>query len=255
MFNLLRKHVLKYMILVFILLLIISQSTHVFSAYREEYSIKEQGNLYFLDVNINIYRIGNYGVISIYLKPDGVYAYGITVLKDPDKEAYSMYLMLGTQNEWYYLGDSDEPNLKFRLFIDVNISRAVVVYDNCSIREYNLSYIPKLKELYVSSFNITGKQADYPRFIINSLKAGVLNTSINDLKDYYCIPDINTILNKSTGTPVIITATNTTTQNSNTTNTVTGKKPSLNTWVLPTIIALTLAFLIIIYFYKKKGYS
>ncbi|WP_245521816.1 hypothetical protein [Staphylothermus hellenicus] len=250
-----RKQIPKYTILTLILLLIFSQSIHVFSAYREEYPVKGQGNLYLLDVDINIYRIGNYGVISIYLKPDGVYAYGITVLKDPDREAYSLYLMLGTQNEWYYLGDSDEPNLKFRLFIDVNSSRAVVVYDNCLIREYNLSHIPKLKKLYVSSFNITGRQADYPRFIINSLKASVLNISINNLGEYYCTPDISTLLNKSTGTPAIISVTNTTRQTINTTTTSIERKPILNTWYILIIIVLILAFPIITYFYKKKRYD
>lgn len=229
--------------IVLLLILIISSSMQVFSAYRQEYSIGREGNLYILDIDINIYRIGNYGVISIYMKSDGVYAYGITVLKDPDKEALSMYLMLGAQDEWYDLGEAAGPNIRFRLFIDVNSSKAVVIYNSCSLREYNLSYIPRLKKLYVSSFNITGRSANYPGFAVNSLKVYVLNSTINDLKNYYCEPNLDLIINKIVGNFTIINITSTAATSTTTSEGGSWPGPWYLLLIIPAFILVLVLFL------------
>ncbi len=151
----------------------------VSAAYRREYSLKGRGTLYVMDLVLIIEDISNYGVISIYLRPDGVYAYGLTIMKDPDEEYPHMYLMLGAQDKWFNLGFLRGDAINMRLVVDLNSSQAVLFYNN-SFRKYNISSVKNFEELYISSFNITGRASDYPRMNIRELKVWIANYTLNN---------------------------------------------------------------------------
>jgi hypothetical protein len=163
------------------------------SAYRWSYRINGRGSMYILESNITIEKIGNYGVIAEYLKPEGVYAYGVVIMKDPDSKYPDIYVVLGTQDHWFHLGILKDPSFNYRLFIDLNRSRAIIVYDNCSMREYGIQGHPLIKTLYLSIFNITGRASDYPKVIINS-RVFVLNTSLEAFNNSYCLPNLEKYL-------------------------------------------------------------
>jgi hypothetical protein len=159
------------------------------SAYRWGYRINGKGSMYILESNITIENIGNYGVIAEYLRPEGVYAYGIMIAKDPDKEYPDIYVILGTQDHFFHLGVLKNMSFNYKLFIDLNKSKAILVYSNCSTREYKIQGHPLIKALYLSIFNITGRTSDYPRVSINS-RIFVLNASIEIFNNNYCISNL-----------------------------------------------------------------
>ncbi|MET1160802.1 MAG: hypothetical protein ABWW65_07570 [Thermoprotei archaeon] len=169
-----------------VLLAIVLAGVVGYTAYREEYRFYEKGTLYVLDAYMSINYIGDYGVISAYLKPEGVYGYGFTLLKDPDEPLPHLYVMLGTQNEWYSLGLLNDSTIRFRLVIDTTTKYALVIYrtspDNYTSREYRLSEIPSLKSLYLAVFNITGRSHEYPVVRISYIHVFVSNKTLEEVE-------------------------------------------------------------------------
>ena len=168
--------------LILILLFISTQSLIVSSAYRRNYEIPVKGNVYVLDVKLMIENIGDYGVISVYLAPEGGYAYGFTILKDPDENFSRVYIMAGSQNKWFDAGILNYDIIRLRLVVDKNSSKMIVLsysYNNT----FSLNFTPTIKRLYISVFNITSRASDYPSVYIEFLKIYVANTTLDKLNN------------------------------------------------------------------------
>ncbi len=153
------------------------------SAFRKQYDIEVKGNTYILDLYMVLEKLDEYGVVSIYLMPEGGYAYGLTILKDPDEPSPHIYLMLGLQHQWFDLGLLNTTMIRFRLIIDRNSSKALLVMQDSSRVYSNLSKIPVLEKLHISDFNITGRDKDYPSIYISFLHVYVSNKTIDELED------------------------------------------------------------------------
>jgi len=179
------------------LTILIFLSTPVYSAYRKNYEVEVKGNTYILDLKLNIINIGDYGVVSIYLAPEGGYAYGLTILKDPDEKHPHMYVMVGGQKDWFDAGLLNTTVIRFRLIYDYNSSKAVIISYNYN-HTFNLSFTPFIKRLYVSVFNLTSRAADYPSIYIEFLKVYVYNETIDKLNK--TVYELNKELK---GTPVL----------------------------------------------------
>ncbi len=163
---------------IIVIVFILSSVYVAYSAYREVYDLRYTGSLYVLDLNITLEEINNYGVVSMYLRPHGVYAYGVSILKDPDEDKPHLYLMIGPQDKWYDLGLIGY-NLSLRIVFDLNSSKAVVYY-NGQILRYKLSSIRGVNKLYIASFNITGRMYEYPRISLNRVVVWSANYTLND---------------------------------------------------------------------------
>ncbi len=241
----------KALSLLLIIALILS-SIPVKTAYRRTYSLKASGKTYILDLRIILENIGDYGVISIYLRPEGTYAYGFTLLKDPDEKYPHLYLMLGLQDKWFDLGLWNKTYIRLRLVIDTNSSKALLVLFEQGSREYNLTYVPKLKQLYLSVFNITGRNADYPSIYISKLKVIVTNNTLNDIINV--VKDLNREVNGTTGFLLknygIGLLVETTTPNF---PRITGLAGDLWFYILVGIIIIVAGSIVVIYIITKLG--
>lgn len=180
--------------IVFLIILIIISSIVVYSAYREKYSLDVKGYTYILDLKIDIISLKDYGVISIYLASEGGFAYGITVLKDPDEKYPHLYVMAGDQGKWFDAGYINISVLRFRIIFDRNTSKTVFISYSYN-STFNLDFTPMIKKLYISVFNITGRRADYPSIYIDFIRVYVYNESLNELNN--TIYDLNKTLNKT----------------------------------------------------------
>ncbi len=185
-------------IMMILFLILLSTTSSTYAVFRKTYPITRSGSLYVIELNITINKIGDYGVFTTYIKPEGVYAYGIIMMKNPNDKYPVAYVMAGTQNEWYYYGEITSGKLYLRILIDFNSSKILVVDQNCVKKEYKINYRPIIKYLYISSFNITGKKYPQPDIEIEQLRVYVSNKTINDLSNNTCAPEL------SLGTPVII---------------------------------------------------
>jgi len=182
---------------IILFLIVLSTASLTYAIYRKTYPISRSGSLYVIELNITINKIGDYGVFTTYIKPEGVYGYGIIMMKNPDDKYPVAYIMAGTQNDWYYYGEITSKILYLRIFIDFNSSKILLVDKDCAKREYEINYKPMIKYLYISSFNITGKKNPQPDINIDRLRVYVSNKTINDISNNICAPELGL------GTPVI----------------------------------------------------
>jgi len=178
---LIRSKDIKFAIALTVLALALA-SVQSYSFFRHEYALTARGSTYVLDVLVSINYIGNYGVVSVYLKPEGVYAYGFTILKDPDEPKPHLYLMLGPQNAWYDMGLLNESTIRMRLAIDSSNNTALIVADD-KVQHYTLQYAPSITSLYLSVFNITGSEASYPQIDIEFIRIYATNSSLGEIED------------------------------------------------------------------------
>jgi len=166
-----------------ILTLLLLSTAHAVSApFRRDYSIEVSGNLYILDLEIRVRELGDYGVISIYLAPEGVYAYGVTVLKHPDEPKPHIYVMVGGQAMWFDAGFLEEDTLRFRIAVDRNLSRALAITPWFS-RTYDLDFTPSIKRLSINVFNVTEREAPAPSLLVVFARVFVLNNTLTELTD------------------------------------------------------------------------
>ncbi len=153
---------------IIILLVILSVPATSIAAYRKSYKFGESYSAYILVFNATIMEFGDYGVFTIYLKPDGIYAYGLALMKDPDEENIHAYLLAGAQDRWLDLGFLSSSNLSFTMVLDTVNKFLIARFNNHSIR-VNLSFSPLILELYTASLNLTDRSSDYPILNITTL--------------------------------------------------------------------------------------
>ncbi len=261
------KNKLGITIILFLILLSTTSSTH--AVFRKTYPITLSGSLYVIELNITINKIGDYGVFTTYIKPEGVYAYGIIIMKYPDNKYPVAYIMAGTQNNWYYYGEITSKKLYLRMFIDFNSSKILIVDRDCAKREYKINYKPLIKYLYISSFNVTGKKYPQPDIDINQLRIYVSNKTINNLSNSICtlelglgVPVINISHTASKTTTVSTTTrsytetTSTTIQQKTTSTTTSSPQPGKENMIflifLVLLIGVTLIGLLLLT-HKKRS--
>ncbi len=186
-----------------IILLVLITAITTSATYNEVYRINASGESYFLRVQIDVKEIGDYGVFAVYMTPQGVYAYGLLVLKDPDEEKPHLYLMLGTQDKWYDLGYLKTNSIYFVLGVDFTENKSAVILDD-TIKWYNLTKDAiKPSQIMVSYTNITGRRSPVPDIVIERLEVFVSNKTVEQL--------INIFANKSSSinSPYLVLAVNT----------------------------------------------
>lgn len=170
-----------YYLTIFLLIILVSETAY--SAYRESFPIRDHGTMYILDLDIVFENLNNYGVVAIYLASEGTYGFGFAFLKDPDENQTHLYALAGQQDQWFDLGYLMEKRFRARLVLDENLSSVFILIQNRSLTSYNVSYIPRIKELYISIFNITSRSADYPLIYVNQLSIYVSNNTFNELRE------------------------------------------------------------------------
>jgi len=174
------------------------------SAFRKIYDIQPEGKIYILEFETHIITISDYGVFSLYLSSDGGYCYGVTILKHPDEKTTHLYLMTGSQDQWYDGGLFNLNNVKFRIILDLE-NKTMLVYSNIYNGTFNLTYTPLIKKLYISAFNITSRKADYPHINIRELKVYVLNDTVVNTT---VLKDLSINLGKEYGNNIVLNLTN-----------------------------------------------
>jgi len=152
----------------------------VHSSYRKSYDIPVKASLYILDATIEVSYLGDYGVFALYLAPEGGYAYGIAVLKDPEEPLPRIYAIAGGQSAWYSVGFLNTSLLRLRIILDYSESKLVAVLDN-TVREFKLDFTPQVKRLYISVFNATSRAADTPDVAIKLLEVRAFNKTLSEL--------------------------------------------------------------------------
>ncbi len=168
------------LLIVFLVSLAIVPATTL-SAYRVSYPLKHpRGTLYMLYFRGVIERFGDYGVFTAYLKPDGIYAYGIILLKDPGEDGIHAYLMAGTQDKWIDLGLLKSRNITLIILVDP-YGKIMLARLNNETSRINLTETSSIDELYIAALNITGRNMDYPIVNISRL---LVYTANNTLKKY-----------------------------------------------------------------------
>jgi len=232
---------------IILFLIVLSTASSTYAVYRKTYPITRSGSLYVIELNITINKIGDYGVFTTYIKPEGVYAYGIIMMKNPNDKYPVAYIMAGTQNNWYYYREISSKKLYLRIFIDFNSSKILVVDRNCIKREYKINYKPMIKYLYISNFNITGKKYPQPDIDINQLRVYVSNKTINNISNNICAPELGlgTLVINISHTPTKTTTTSSTTTQSPTETTSTStQQTTTKTITSPQKVKENMIFLI-----------
>lgn len=245
-------------VIVLLIILIGGMYTPVDAAYRKGVSLGKPAKNYLMILSVNIISFENYGFMSVYLKPDGVYGYGLTVLKDPDEELIHAYLMAGTQRNWYDLGFIENKSFTFIIFLSIENS-TLYYYWNNSTHKLNLSFTPTIEELYISVGNITGRSSTYPSIVFEKLLVystnNTLRKEIISLEDPGEIArDLNmTLIADLSETTPVNTITSTPTPTTTTTTTVNGRIPDIVFYVVATALIMMAVFLILIGLQKKRS--
>lgn len=177
----------KLVIVSSLLLLILIEP--IYSAYRTVLSFNIYALIYVLEINLSVEHIDNYGVISIHATSEGVYAYGFLILKDPDNEKPILYAYAGLQNETFYISELDENTFQARLVIPINEGGLLLVHGESIIELRTRRPRIGLNKIYLSVFNVTGREYDYPSIFIHSIKIYACNQSIDSI--YEALVDLN----------------------------------------------------------------
>ena len=146
--------------------------------YNETRRLSTIGNNTLLTVAFTVKNIGNYGYASIYLTYNGVYAYGLIILKAPDKNP-EIYVMAGDQNHW--LGPIRDVR------IGEDITAYILILENKTLLynvggktgRYNLVYLPPLTTLHLVVGNVTGRTSTAPRIVFKKIAVYVTNSSLS----------------------------------------------------------------------------
>jgi len=163
-----------------VLVVLLTAIQPVYGSYRESRDILVKASLYILDATVEVRYLGDYGVIALYLAPEGGYAYGIAVLKNPDEPRPHIYAIAGGQSAWYSIGFLNTSLLRFRIILDYNESKLVAVLDN-TVRDFKLGFTPQVKKLYISVFNATSRAVDIPAVTIKLLEVHAFNKTLSEL--------------------------------------------------------------------------
>ncbi len=146
--------------------------------YNETRRLSTIGNNTLLTVAFTVKNIGNYGYASIYLTYNGVYAYGLIILKAPDKNP-EIYVMAGDQNHW--LGPIRD------VHIGEDITAYILILENKTLLyniggktgRYNLVYLPPLTTLHLVVGNVTGRTSTAPRIVFKKIAVYITNSSLS----------------------------------------------------------------------------
>ncbi len=146
--------------------------------YNETRRLSTIGNNTLLTVAFTVKDIGDYGYASIYLTYNGVYAYGLIILKAPDKNP-EIYVMAGDQNHW--LG----PVRYVRIGED--ITAYILILENNTLLyniggktgKHDLVYLPPLTTLHLVVGNVTGRTSTAPKIVFNKIVVYVTNSSLS----------------------------------------------------------------------------
>ena len=204
----------------------------------------------------------DYGVFTTYIKPEGVYAYGIMIIKDPNYEHPIAYIMAGAQNQWFHYTNITDNRLYLRIFIDFNSSKILVIDEDCKTKEYKINDKPMIKQLYIASFNVTGKTHPQPDISINKLRLYVSNHTINELINNICAPklglgkpvlDISHTQTETTTTTTSQTSTETTTTTQKTTTTTSIQQTIPNEFFLAILVIGVILIGVLLLTRKKRS--
>ena len=204
---------------------------------HETLHLKTHGNNTLLTIVFKPLSIGSYGYASVYLTYNGVYAYGVILLKPPGKPS-EIYVMAGDQNHWY--GPIIKDNLVgHTITVKILVIQNNTLYYNIdgSTGKCNLTYLPPLTTLHIVAGNITGRASPSPEIVFNKIAVYVTNNTlsgktIDDIIIKGLIP-ATMILALNTTYTITHTTTTTTTTRTNTTTTTTTITPQTTTTTTP----------------------
>jgi len=195
---------------------------------HEVLHLKTHGNNTLLVIAFKPLHIGNYGYATVYLTYNGVYAYGLILLKRPDKPV-EMYVMAGDQNHWY--GPIIKKELTGHIVtVGILVLQNKTLYYNVDgdIGKCNLTYLPPLTTLHIVVGNVTGRGSPSPSIVFNRITVYVSNATltgqaITDIIVKGSIPQSMTLALSTTYTATYTTTstTTTTTQSPTTTSSTT----------------------------------
>lgn len=153
-----------------------------FSAFRTILDIDFYASTYVIEVYLDVEHIDDYGVVSIHATTNGVYAYGFLILKDPGEEEPHLYIIAGLQNETFDASLLKDRVFRARLALSI-VEGLVMVSINDRVLRIR-SKIPEigLKKVYLSVFNATGREYDYPSIYIHSVKIYGCNQTLESLQ-------------------------------------------------------------------------
>lgn len=145
------------------------------------------GLIVVLEVKLVELNIRDYGVVSIYMTPTGAYAYGFTLLKNPDEERPHIYIHAGLQNETFDGGYLYTDFFKARIAVLMKLNETVATYTTGSdVKKFSLKtpvLFEKISRVVVASINVTGREADYPSLKIEYVKVTAIDTHSEEVLD------------------------------------------------------------------------
>ncbi|MEZ0393758.1 MAG: hypothetical protein ABWK00_01745 [Desulfurococcaceae archaeon] len=141
--------------------------------------VEGSGRTYVATATVSSLEIDDYGALMVYMGPGEVYAYGVAVLKWPG-EGPRVYVMAGSQNSWYYLGDL--PQLPARLLVALDTRRAEVAVSFGGLAgTFRADFVEAPVALYVAATNVTGRSSALPRVELSGARAFATNASLDEV--------------------------------------------------------------------------
>lgn len=172
---------LKKLIVVSVPTLMILLVVPVSSAYRAVFSLEINASTYVIEVKIDIVYMGDYGAVSIHTTSEDGYAYGFLILKDPEFETPSLYVYAGLQNETFHVSGINKGLFHARMAIPVDRRGLIIIHDNTIMRLQTRSPRAGLESFYISVFNITGREHDYPSIFIHHIRIYACDQSMDNM--------------------------------------------------------------------------
>lgn len=145
--------------------------------YHEARRLSTIGNNTLLAVEFTVKDIGNYGYASIYLTYNGVYAYGLIILKAPGKNT-EIYVMAGDQNHWHGPVRDARIGEDITAYILILKNKTLLYNIGGKTGKYDLVYLPPLTTLHLVMGNITGRTSTAPKIIFKKIVVYVTNSSL-----------------------------------------------------------------------------
>jgi len=146
--------------------------------YHETRRLYTIGNNTLLTTVFTVKYIGNYGYASIYLTYNGVYAYGLIILKAPDKNP-KIYIMAGDQNHWIGPITDVRVGEEIAAYILILENKTLLYNINGITGKYDLVYLPPLTTLHLVVGNVTGRASMAPKIIFDKIVIYVTNSSLS----------------------------------------------------------------------------
>ncbi|MEM1554975.1 MAG: hypothetical protein QXM54_00345 [Desulfurococcaceae archaeon] len=163
----------------FLIMLLFAEQ--IYSAFRTVFDIHFYASTYVIEVELVLKYIDNYGVVSIHASTNGVYAYGFLILKDPDEEEPHLYIYAGLQNETFNASLLKDKVFRARLAVSIEEDLVMVFLNQQVYRLHSRTPKYGLKKIYLSVFNATGREYDYPSIYISSIRIYGCNQTVESL--------------------------------------------------------------------------